>query len=63
MAGVAWPKDELTLFNKILLPAFFNYAQHAHDPEEWNDAPERTYADIRRVVDEIERMEIAVELG
>ena len=28
----------------------------------WNDAPERTFADIRRVVDEIERMEIAGEL-
>lgn len=28
----------------------------------WNDAPERTYADICRVVDEIERMEIAGEL-
>ena len=28
----------------------------------WNDAPERTFADISRVVDEIERMELAGEV-
>ena len=28
----------------------------------WNDAPERTFADILRVVDEIERMELTGEV-
>ena len=33
-----------------------------HDLADWNDAPERTFADISRVVDEIERMELAGEV-
>ena len=48
-------------FNTLGIPDEFELIHYS--AMKWNDAPERTYADIRRVVDEIERMEIAGELG
>ena len=47
-------------FNTLGIPDEFELI--ASSAMKWNDAPERTFADIRRVVDEIERMEIAGEL-